>query len=271
MNRAAPWLRCFCVLGFLVAFCAAQASRPTTRPKNDAEKLLDAFSDRLYSPLAAGLRELEYNYLASPEGALTGKFRVNVLCRAESRPSVELMSEDRTRLKELPSWLNAPAPGRKGTTVKDLFESGGRATAKWFLPEIPNRHYATWNKRLETRTVNGREERILVLEPSAAHPLRRIEMTLDPRGLPFRVSYFPAAVGEGVDTIVEEPVYELIDGKLVRSSWKESSGQSSVQHVLNYQSVRGYLVPASHERMAPGSKQVDRTVFDRVTVSPPLN
>ncbi len=265
------FFRCAVLVLCIAGLSLGQTTRPSTRPQDEATKLLDTLSEKLYTPIRSGLRELSYDYLTTPEGALQGKFRVDVRYRTDSRPTVQFLSDDRSPMKELPAWLNSPAPGKKGTLVKDLFESGGRATLKWFVPETPSRQYETWAKRLESRTVNGRPERILVLEPSSSHPLRRVEMNFDARGLPWRIIYYPQRPAEGGDAITEEPLYESIDGKLVRSSWKEVSGVSSIQHVLTFQLVRGYLLPTSHERLAPGSKQPDRTVFDRVTVIPPLN
>lgn len=264
MRRFLIVLAVFCVW---VGAGFAQESRPA----DEAERILDALDAKLYSPLRAGLQSLDYDYSVAPEGVFTTKVRVAVGWSAESRPSVRWLDDGRRPLKDLPDWLKAPAGGPSSSLVKDVFEAGARATTRWFVPESPKSKYAAWRKRLETRTVNGRPERILVFEPSSPGPLKRIESGIDAKGLPWRITYFPSKPVEGVESVIEEPVYEEIDGRWVKTSWKETSGVSSIQHVLGYQLVRGWLLPTAHERLAPGGKAPDRTVFENVTPKPPLN
>ena len=255
---------------WLVCVCACGQSQES-RPKDEADRILDALDAKLYSPSRSGLKELDYDYAVSPEGVFSTKVRIGMRWAADSRPTVRWFDVERQPLKDIPDWLKAPAGGPTTGSVKDVFEAGGRATLRWFLPESPKTKYEAWRKRLETRTVNARPERVLVFEPATPGALKRIETAVDARGLPWRVTYFPSKPVEGVETVVEEPVYEEIDGKWVKTSWKESSGVSSIQHVLTYQLVRGWLLPSAHERLAPGGKAPDRTVFEGVTPKPPLN
>ena len=264
-------MRRFLTIVLFFACLSASACGQESRPGDDADRILDALDAKLYSPLRSGLKELEYDYAVTPEGVFSTKLRIGVRWSADSRPTVRWSDIERRSLKDMPEWLKAPAGGPTSGSVKDVFEAGARATTRWFVPESPKSKYAAWRKRLETRLVNARLERVLVFEPATPGPLKRIETAVDAKGLPWRVTYFPSKPVEGVETVVEEPVFEEIDGKWVKTSWKETSGVSSIQHVLTYQLVRGWLLPSAHERLAPGGKAPDRTVFDAVTPKPPPN
>jgi hypothetical protein len=255
------------VLSFWLALCplGAQESRAESRP-DPAEDLLARIDLRVYGAERAGMKSVEFSYRPGSTGSLDiASFRVKVAWRRGERETIEYLSSDGTRLRELPEMLRQPPPENGAPSVRESFELGARNLLSTFRGTSYTEQFRNWRKRIEARTVNGREERTIVCEPIAAGYFSRVEIALDRRDMPWRVVSVLARPEPGLDRIIDEPSWTEFDGKLVVTGFKKWRGSLSEQIVVNYQRRDGYIVPASYERLVPG-KPAARYVFEDVKI-----
>jgi hypothetical protein len=149
-----------------------------------------------------------------------------------------------------------------------MAEQGARGLVDLFRGGSYTDRFSRWTKVLETHVVNGREERIIVCEPPAAGRFRRVEISLDAKGLPWRIVHHLSRPEGGMDRMIDELVWTDFDGKLLQTGFKKTWGALSEEIAIKYQRKAGFLVPSSYEKHAPGREPVT-FVFENVRLNEP--
>ncbi len=256
-------------LGVILA-CLPQDSKPETRPDDPAEALLTKIDGRLYLAEQRGLKSVAFTYNVPMTGVMTnlGSVRIRVSWRAGEKPAVGFVDEKDAPIGEdkLPEFLRKPASREGQRTLRQEYELGAIGLLDLFRGQPYGVQFRKWRKTVETREVNGRQDQMLVFEPVASDFFRRVEMMLDRRSLPWKITTFlrdrPGA------SIVNEPVFEEFDGQLVQTSFKKTVGGSVEQFVIHYQRIEGIVVPASYERMERQPEETTtKIVFENVKVN----
>jgi hypothetical protein len=244
-----------------------QESRPS-RSSDPASDVFASLDSRIYSAEREGLNSVEFSYRPHQTGPLEQKdFRVRVRWAKGQPETIDFLSADGKPLGDLPDLLKQPAARSGGTTAKQSFEQGAKSLLTIFRGVPFSEQFRNWRKRLETGTVNGREERTIVLEPLSAGYLRRVEIHLDPRDLPWRIVSSLTTPEPQLDRMIDEPTWSEFDGKLLMTGFKKTRGAQTEQIVVNYQRKDGIIVPASYERLVGKEKPV-KFVFEEVVVNP---
>lgn len=241
------------------AVSPAQDTRASTRPDDPAARLIAAIDARLYSAEASGLRSVEFAYRPVASGPReTTPFRVRVRWEKGKRETVEFQKPDGSAFAELPEIL-------RSEKQREDYERGARALVAMFRGVPYSETYSKWRKRLEVVTVNGRDEKTIVCEPFVAGSVLRVEISLDPKDLPWRIVNVLARPEAGIDRMIDQPTWTEFDGKLVMTDFKKT--RASLEEIaIQYQRKDGFIVPASFERLVVGKPPV-KTVFEDVKLS----
>jgi hypothetical protein len=257
----------------LSAFSLAQDTAPNPARPADRSKaasaLLEQIDGRIYSAERAGLVSVEFFYRPTASGPReVPGFRVHVRWEKGKREEVEFRQADGSPFATLPDLLTKPSPVAGAPSARDTFEQGAKGLADVFRGVSYSERFARWAKVLQTRIVNGREERTIVCEPSSAGRFLRAEITIDAKGMPWRLVHYLSKAENGMDRMIDEPVWGDFDGKMLMTSFKKTWGPISEEVEIKYQRKAGFLVPASYEKHAPGKPPV-QFVFEDVKVNEP--
>jgi hypothetical protein len=255
-----------------VASSQTPASAPSSRPAAESrpepgEELLRAVDARLYFAGREGLSSLRFSYAPEGTGALTPDFRVQVTWKKGTEAIVAFLDLEKKPLDRSKThpFLDRDDPERPGKKMADRYVDGARVLLKAFLGTPYETVYASYRKRVEKRTVNGREETTLVMEPTKAGRMRRIEMSFGPDGMPWRIRQSLSRAEDENDAITLYPAFTAVAERLLLTSYKEDLGSRTDQVVIEYQKSGGFLIPAKIERIVKGdSVGGSKTVFDDV-------
>lgn len=245
-------------------------SRATDPRTAEADAVCRALDARLYYPVREGLRRLRFSYAAAADGALQSEFRVQVTWALGTEPVVEFLDAKKAPLDRSAPHpiLDADDPDRPGRKLADRYVDSAKALLQLFLRRPFEEQFAAWRRRIERRTVNGRDEVALVCEPDGAARVRRVELRFGADGLPARIAQSLSRAERGHDQVVMYPVFSTVADRLVLTSFKEDVAGRTDQVVFEYQKVGGFVLPASYERIVKDSKLgSSKTVFDDVDAS----
>lgn len=245
---------------------AATRPAPSSRP-DPADQAILAMDEGLNDVVADGLKSLRFSYQPTATGTAEPDFRVQVSWKKGSETEVSFLTPDKKPLdRTLPHpWLDVADPDRPGRKMSERYVEGGKALLGLFLRPAYAVQFASWRKRLETRTVNGRPETTLVLEPAVADRFRRVEIRLGQDGRAQKITQTLVRPIDGRDADVLYPKFETAGGRLVLKSFQQETAGRTDQVVFEYQKVSGFVLLASVERIVKDSKVGgSKTVFDDV-------
>jgi hypothetical protein len=205
------------------------------------------------------MRSVEFSYRPATLGPRpTTPFQVRVKWEKGKKETVEFLQLDGSAFAEPPETLRTEA-------AREDYTRGARELLSLFRGVPYSERFARWRKRLETQTVNGREEKMIVCDPVVPGALLRVEISIDRKELPWRIVGFLAKPNPAFDRLIDEPAWSEFDDKLLITSWKHTRGAVSEQKSVQYQRKDGFIVPSSYEQLVPGQPPV-RTVFEDVKV-----
>ena len=256
----------------LAGFASAQVDGAATRKSAEtrpepADQALRLMDEGLNDVVSEGLKSLRFSYRPTATGMPLPDFRVQVAWKKDGSTEVSFLTPDKKPLdRSVPHpWLDAEDPDRAGRKMSERYVEGGKALLGLFLRPTYSVQFAAWRKRLETRTVNGRPESTLVLEPAVAERFRRVEIRLGSDGRAQKITQTLVRPIDGHDVDVLFPKFEPAGGKLVLKSFQQETSGRTDQVVFEYQKVSGFVLLASVERIVKDSKVGgSKTEFDDI-------